>query len=298
MRKQLILISDMEGASGIFDQHQKELLNGEDAWREQGREKMTSDILAVCDAANEFGIDEILYYDGHFAGNPEFNVIKEKLPSNVRYFDVPDRCFDWRRIRGQAEVEPFGLITVGQHARNGEKEAYFAHTIQSPPIKALLVNDLHVAEIGMAILNFQRVPYIANIGCAASEREALELSPKVKHISVKDKGQNWEPNAEETYPIIKKGVLEALENAHKAEPANITPPYHFKLDLCKYFYFKDPESFPWKGSFTEKVATWEAPSIEMGFELFHYVRENISISEEDKEKLIKERLAGTYDPME
>ncbi len=116
MKKQLILISDMEGASGIFDGDGTQLINGSDDWRIQGREKMTSDVLAVCEAAEEFGIDEILYYDAHYAGNPESNVLLDKLPCNVRLVDTPDRCFYWRRIRGQAEIQPFGLITLGQHA--------------------------------------------------------------------------------------------------------------------------------------------------------------------------------------
>lgn len=93
MKKQLILISDMEGASEIFDKDKKLLFNGSEEWRKYGRQKMTSDILAVCEAANEFGIDEILYYDAHFAGNHEYNVLLDKLPQNVKLFDTPDRCF-------------------------------------------------------------------------------------------------------------------------------------------------------------------------------------------------------------
>lgn len=129
MRKQLIVIADMEGASGIFENNKESVYQGSELWRNVGRQCLTSDVLAVCEAAIECGIDEILLYDGHFAGNSEFNVILEQLPSNVRVFDTPDRCFDWRRIRGQAESNPFGLITVGQHARNGEPDSYFPHTI-------------------------------------------------------------------------------------------------------------------------------------------------------------------------
>lgn len=66
MKKQLIFVLDMEGASGVFDADAKELMNGSEEWRKFGREKMTSDVLAVCEAANEFGIDEILYYDAHY----------------------------------------------------------------------------------------------------------------------------------------------------------------------------------------------------------------------------------------
>lgn len=298
MKKQLILISDMEGASGIFEADKKLLFNGGDEWRKDGRERMTSDVLAVCEAANEFGIDEILYYDAHFAGNPESNVLLEKLPPNVKIVDTPDRCFDWRRIRGQAQTNPFGLITVGQHARNGEENSYFPHTIQSPPIKGLWLNGIHIAEIGMSVLNFQGVKFIANIGCAASEKEAKELSDEVKHISVKDKSRNWEPSIKETYPIIKEGVLEALKNAEKAKGVVIEPPYNFKLELCKYYYFEEPELISWKGNFHKREASWEAPSVEIGFEIFHHVRNNIKIKKEDFEKLKEELRSGEYNTME
>lgn len=275
MKKQLIIISDMEGVSGIFDKDVKMLINGDKEWREHGRKRMTSDILAVCEAANEFGIDEILFYDGHYAGNPEFNVLLDQLPSNVKVFDVPDRCFFWRRIRGQAQINPFGIITVGQHARYGEENAYFAHTIQSPPIKALWLNGVHIAEIGMAVLSFQGAKYIANVGCEASKKEAKELSEKVKHISVKDKSRKWEPSIEETYPIIKKGVLEALKESSDAEGVTIESPYTFKLELCDGYCYEKLYTFSWKGTFSKKEAIWEAPSVEIGLEIFNYVREKI-----------------------
>lgn len=272
MEKQLILISDMEGVSGIFDEDKKQLINGEEEWRKIGREKMTSDVLAVCEAANEFGVDEVLYYDAHYAGNPEFNVILEKLPPNVKLFDVPDRKFYWRRIRGQAKINPFGLITVGQHARNGEKNAYFPHTIQTPPIKGFWLNEIHIAEMGMAVLSFQGVNYIANIGCEASRKEAKELSQTVKQISVKDKSINWEPSINETFPLIKKGVLEALKSSQKKEEVIIVPPYNFKLEVCENYYFKEPKRISWKGDFYASKAVWEAPSVEIGIEIFNYVR--------------------------
>jgi D-aminopeptidase len=93
-------------------------------------------------------------YGGHSAGNPEYNVMIEALPNNVKLFDTPDRCFLWRRIRGQSVQQPFGLITVGQHSRNCEINAYFPHSVQSPPIKSLSVNNKNIAEIGMCAYSF------------------------------------------------------------------------------------------------------------------------------------------------
>lgn len=275
MKKQLIICTDMEGVSGIFEENYKDMIHGTKEWRDVGRKYMTSDVLAVCDAANEFEIDEILIYDGHFAGNPEHNIIIEKLPSNVRFFDIPDRCFWWRRIRGQADWEPYGIITVGQHARYGEKDAYFPHTIQSPPIKELTLNEMHIAEIGTAVLNFQGVKYIANVGCKASMKEARELSDTVATIPIKDKAKDWKPSIEETYPIIKKGILEALRNRDNMKSVNISEPYEFSMTLTEGFSYSTPERISWKGSFNRSKAFWEAPSVEIGLEIFNYVREYI-----------------------
>ncbi len=279
MKKQLILISDMEGASGIFEIDKKSLYHGSDEWRTYGKDQMTSDVLAVCEAANEFGIDEIFYYDGHFAGMAEHNVHIEQLPANVILPDTPDRCFFWRRIRGQAEQNPIGIITVGQHARYGEPNAYFEHTIQSPPIAALLLNDVHIAEIGTSVLSFLGTPYVANIGCAASEKEAKELCPTVTHISVKSKAESWEPTTAETYPIIKNGVLRALKDLDNKTSPVFEPPFKFELKLTADFKFNTEAPISWKGLVTEQNATWEAPDVAIGLELFNYVRELIRRSE-------------------
>ena len=270
--RQLIIVADMEGASGIFDHNRSWNWNGEDDWRNYGRDCITSDALAICNAAVDFGIDDILLYDGHFAGNPEFNIILEKLPPIVRVFDVLNRRFDWRRIRGQAVQQPFGIITFGQHARFGAKNAYFPHTIQSPPIKNIYVNGIHVAEIGSAVLNFRNVPYLANIGCAASMEEALELSDALVTIAVKDKGKGWEPSPQETYPLIYEGVMKALKQAEQARPATIKPPYIFSMEVCEGFVFDETAEISWKGTVARNKAQWTAPGLEMGFEIFNYVR--------------------------
>lgn len=273
--KQLIIFADMEGASGIFERNRSWNWNGGDEWREFGRDCITSDVLAVCNAAIHFGIDDILLYDGHFAGNPEFNIKLEMLPKTVRVFDTPNREFWWRRIRGQVEWNPFGLITIGQHARYGEEKAYFPHTIQSPPIKGLFLNGVHIAEIGMAVLSFTGTPYLANIGCQASMREALELSDRIVTVPVKDKAKGWEPSPQETHPLIYNGVIKALENAKNAKTVELNPPYEFRMDLCEGYAYDISASFSWKGSFDNTTAYWSAPDVPIGLELFNHVREKI-----------------------
>ena len=271
--KQLIIIADMEGASGIFDRNSDALLHEElypqkSLWRSYGRDCITSDVLAVCNAAIDSGIDDILLYDMQHAGCAEFNVKLEKLPSRVRVFDLPRRETHWDRIRGQAAFEPYGIVTVGQHARNGTANAYFPHTIHTPPIESFFINGIHTAEIGESVMCFCDVPYIANIGCAASHKEALELSSDVSCISVKDKSKNWEPTPKETYPIIYRGVLEALLD-HENKTAYPCPESCIcELTLTEDFDFSTPDSFPWKGSFDGRKAVWETHDIQTALNLF------------------------------
>jgi len=75
MKKQIIIYADMEGASDIFNRNSSAVIHGSPLWREYGKKCITSDVLAVCQAANECKINEILIYDGHFAGEPEYNII-------------------------------------------------------------------------------------------------------------------------------------------------------------------------------------------------------------------------------
>lgn len=271
--KQLIIIADMEGASGIFESNKEACLHEEiypqnTLWRSYGRACITSDVLAVCKAAMEMGIDDILLYDMHYAGCGEFNVELEKLPSIVRVFDLPNREMHWHRIRGQAGIEPYGIVTVGQHARNGEKNAYFPHTIHTPPLESFYVNGIHIAEIGESVMCFSGVPYIANIGCAASHKEARELSSKVSCITVKDKAKNWEPEKEETFPIIYDGMINAFRDYQNKTAYPYADQYSCELNLTEGHFFEAPADFPWKGTFQKRSAKWEAHDILTALSLF------------------------------
>lgn len=278
--KQLIVIADMEGASGIFDSNRdacwhEELFPQNTLWRAYGRSCITSDVLAVCNAAIDSGIEDILLYDMHFAGCSESNIVLESLPPCVRVFDLPNRETRWSRIRGQASSEPYGIVTVGQHARNGEHHAYFPHTIHTPPIEAFYINGIHVAEIGESVMCFSGVPYIANIGCAASHKEALELSPDVSCITVKDKFRHWEPTPQETYPIIYNGLMDAFQNHADKTAYPLSDHYVCALQLTDDHFFEAPDSFPWKGTFNGRTATWETHDVQTALSLFWRVHDHI-----------------------
>lgn len=56
---------------------------------------------------------------------------------------------------------------------------------------------------------------------------------------------------------------------------NLEPPYEFALELLDGFIFDTQSPITWKGSMNKMIATWTAPSVEIGLELFNYVRERI-----------------------
>lgn len=278
--KQLIVIADMEGASGIFDSNKEAFLHEEmhpqkTLWRSYGRACITSDVLAVCNAAIDMGIDDILLYDMHYAGCHEYNVILEDLPAPVRLFDTENRCMYWDKIREQAVNHPYGIITVGQHARNGEPNAYFAHTIHTPPIESFWINGIHIAEIGESVMCFSGVPFIANVGCAASHKEAMELSSTVSCITVKDKKAGFEPSPKETYSIIYNGIRKAMGDYQNKRAYPEFERYSCKMHLTNGYHFESPKTFSWQGSFTDKCALWETRDIQNALNLFWKVHEYI-----------------------
>jgi D-aminopeptidase len=240
--KSLIIVADMEGASGIFTRNAVWCLNGGEDWRKFGRACITSDLLAVCNAAKDNGIGEVFLVDMHFAGNPEYNVIREELPPFVRVAETEERCLFWGEILEQAPTNAIGLITVGQHARFGTADAYFPHTIQSPPIKAFYCNDLHIAEIGMSAFAFGNLPLLANVGCAASMAEAREINPQVTEIIVKNKKTGYEPSPEDTYPIIYNGITKALTDSNHPCRNTAADLFRFRLELCDGYVFGNGES--------------------------------------------------------
>jgi len=80
-KRQLYILCDLEGASGISRANWDALKHGSDLWRSDGRALVTSDVKAVCEAANEFGIDEIIIDDEHDGGKARAEPACERAPS-------------------------------------------------------------------------------------------------------------------------------------------------------------------------------------------------------------------------
>jgi len=264
----LYVLCDLEGASGIGPENREAMAYGSELWHREGRRCITSDVQAVCEAANAFGIDEIVLNDSHDYGHQKPNVLVGELPRNVRLVRRPHLPGKARHtVRG----EPFGIVIVGQHAMYGGG-GFAPHTIQSPPVGEVTINGVKVGEIGIELALFMGAPLLAIIGEKNAVDEAKALCPDVVGIPVKWLEADWFPPPEETHAVIRRGAFEALRLRHEATGLDLRPPFRFTLRPAEGYYF-DPEKKIFmrsltrfvfrrcRGSLTGEVASWEAKTI-------------------------------------
>ena len=264
----LYVLCDLEGASGIGPENREAMVYGSELWHREGRRCITSDVQAVCEAAEAFGIDEIVLNDSHDYGHREPNVLTNELPRNVRLVRRPHLPGKARHtVRG----EPFGMVIVGQHARYGGG-GFAPHTIQSPPIGQVRINGVEVGEIGLELALFMGTPLLAIAGEKAAVDEAKTLCPNAVGIPVKWLEADWFPSPEETHAVIRRGVLEALRQRGTATGLDLRSPYRFSLNPAEGYGF-DPEKKVFMRSLTRFVfrrcggrltrgkASWETKTI-------------------------------------
>ncbi len=278
-KKQLYILCDMEGASGISASNRQAMNHGSELWRSEGRAFVTSDVKAVCEAANEFGIDEIIIEDEHDNGKREPNLLVTDLPKNARVLRRPHLPGKARKaVRG----ELYGMIFVGQHAMAGGG-GFAPHTI-GPGIGAVILNGLLVGEIGLELAMFMGAPLLAVVGEQAATAEARALCPRVVEVPVKSLEKTWFPSAGETRPIIRRKVLDALRVREQVSGLHLEPPFRFTLAPVEG-YFLDPQKrmpLRWltrlvfcrmfKGRLTAREASWETKTVLRGLYALHCAR--------------------------
>lgn len=270
-KKQLYILCDMEGASSISASNRKAMHHGSELWRSEGRALVTSDVKAVCDAANEVGIDEIIIEDEHDNGKREPNLLVTDLPANARVLRRPHLPGKARRaVRG----EPYGMVFVGQHAMAGGG-GFAPHTV-GPGVGAVSLNGVRVGEIGLELAMFMGTPLLAVVGEQAAMAEARALCPRVVEVPVKSLEKNWFPPAEETRPVIRRKALDALRAREQASGLALKPPYRFTLAPAEGYVFDPDKKMPlrwltrlflfriYKGRLGEREASWETNKVVSG----------------------------------
>jgi len=155
------LSADMEGISQLRDPHS--ILAFERSYWDEGRQRMTADVVAAATGLLRAGADEVVVLDNHGSGNPE-NVIGSELP-------IGARLETWN-VFELAEHGVGAMLQVGYHARAGV-EAYISHTYV--PRLRLRVNGELISESHGRIWA-AGVPLLGIIGNDAHQRTLGSLS--------------------------------------------------------------------------------------------------------------------------
>jgi D-amino peptidase len=134
----LSISADIEGIAGIVTREQGRAGGFE---YEQARTWMTDSVLAVCAAARERGVTEVVVSDSHGNGH---NLQLERMPDYVQLVR------SWPRPLGMMqgiEVGPYvGAALVGYHAGSTNVSGVLAHTLSSEFFQEIRLNGRTASE--------------------------------------------------------------------------------------------------------------------------------------------------------
>jgi len=176
----ILVLYDMEGLSGQKDWRTTDFSYPE--YYKSGRELLTGDVNAVIDGLYAGGAEEVHVVDGHGSGNPEPDVLLDKLDSRAKMIDK-EESFD-----AYADLPEMGgydaVAVVGMHSKTGGG-GFLAHTYTIG--MDWILNERSINETEIVAYSWGRfdVPVIFASGDNKLQ-EQLEIYPWMEFVRVKD----------------------------------------------------------------------------------------------------------------
>ncbi len=204
----LYISVDMEGITGVT--HWDEVEHKKSEAYNQFQERMTSEVVAACNGANDAGAKEIWVKDAHYSGR---NILAEKLPYNVKLI----RGWSGHPYSMVQELDGSfdALMMVGYHSMAGKGGNPLAHTMSSSKIDSIFINDQQTSEFLLHghIAAKHEVPLVFVSGDAGLCEEVQEISPStVTHATMVGIGDSTiSIHPKESQKIIQKKVTKALK---------------------------------------------------------------------------------------
>ncbi len=155
--KRLFISADMEGIAGVTTKEQ--LVVGGFEYQ-QARQWMTDEVKAVCQAAFESGVEEVVVADSHSNGQ---NILVDQLPENVYLIRAWPRPL--QMMQGIDEGKYIGAVLLGYHGGAHVSGAALAHTISLSVLELNVNGDpWSEAELSAAVAGFYSTPVIMASG--------------------------------------------------------------------------------------------------------------------------------------
>lgn len=215
----VLIITDLEGVSGIFDWDRHELRTPQDQWQ---RKLMTGEVNAAVDAAFEAGAKAVKVAEGH-------NAI-DNLTLDSRVTLVPAVYPAIPPLQGWDEGF-HALIAIGKHAMSGTPDGVLAHT-GSRAVEWTEVNGIRVGESGVEAMEAgdYGFPMVMISGDVAACREMKQLLGDIEVAPVK-RGYDMHHcdclHPAEAQDLIRSRVEKALKRLHQFEPFKVEGPIEY-----------------------------------------------------------------------
>ncbi len=223
----ILVYYDFEGISNVCTPEQ--VLFGEAGYQE-AREFLTEDVNAAIRGLARGGAEEIVVTDAHGSGNPEPDIILEKMDKRAvlefrdepfePYIDSPNSTYH-------------GIVTIGMHAYAGStgvlSHTYTVHTM-------LKVNGHEFNEPDIIALSASRfdVPLIMVSGDDILEGQVKNLHPQTEFAVVKTaKGKTDAdfPPREEALKRIEEAAFNAVQRIEEIPPFKLDGPYRMEFSF-------------------------------------------------------------------
>ena len=224
--RKVLMITDMEGVDGIFDEDLQCVPWKSPRW-EESRKLLTGEANAAVEGLYQGGATEVVVLDGHWSGanlsvldiDPRARLLTGKLPRN---FTV-DNTYS-------------AMIFIGQHAMAGAKDGILGHSESVDGIQNFWVNNLAVGEIGlnMFVAASYGVPTIMLSGDTAACREIRALEPKVECAAVKtgvSRGGGMMLSHPAACTLIRETCRRAMQRLDEFKPYKLGTPVEIKIEF-------------------------------------------------------------------
>lgn len=222
----LYIVADMEGIAGVVSEEELgEYKHGNSEDYQKARIQFTNEVLAVCEAALESGVEEIIVNDFHGNGR---NLLLEKFPPEVLIIRG-----GFRKTAGYDLLDSsyLGLVILGAHAKSNTFDSVLAHTYTNKVEFELFGEPLGEFDLLALIAGEKKVPTILISGDNKAVEQACKTLPST--LSVVTKWSIGRNSAMCLHPsqvctLLKEETKRAIKKAREIEPPEIMPP----VQLC------------------------------------------------------------------
>lgn len=222
--KTVLILTDMEGISGITDARQ--VLDFSQRSYAGSLRRLMADTNAAIAGAFDAGAETVYVWDGHLGGG---NFIPELLDRRA------EEVFTDTIMPLMPSID--AALLIGTHAMAGTPNAFMDHTQSFEGIHHYAYNDEYIGEMTQfaAFVGYFGIPLVMVSGDVAACVEADRLFPGIRTAIVKRAEERMHTCAaishEGAASLIRRAAAKGLRDADQREPYRLPLPFTITVEF-------------------------------------------------------------------